>query len=494
MANEVRKPIHEHILKALLVLNDKISAANSAGDFLSLEDVNVTYAGNANRVFVVNLQENGLTLAEGLEISPDKIRMLGADFISDGGDNDGAYDGGYNLYIGEEAALDVVYPGAYGVNAFYGYGAGKEFGGRYSVLMGAGSGRETKSYSGGYQANPDIDFSGNLVAVGSSAGRDILKINSPVLIGKGVAGFNDQIFRSCFIGNEAARNQASGGAGGTRRNYIRCIGMGNHALGLANGDHKDVVAIGFESGLYSSLNRSILIGSYSGFRSNSQGGFQADNVIHLGHRLKNDSSPDDLNQVSNTIVIGNDVAPVQENSIGFPIDYDMGLGTLQPSSKLDVAGDIEVGLNDRVIFGDPSTDGSFRLRVSGNEIITEKRESGNWVVLEDTTQTTADLTPEGVTGHKYPGKPAQVLKQGGLVSLYGAVANESGGTIEANQPIASIPTELDTPYTVFKNVIRVDSSGTPFSHTVKVENEQVITTEALADGEYLLLNGLDWLV
>ena len=49
------------------------------------------------------------------------------------------------------------------------------------------------------------------------------------------------------------------------------------------------------------------------------------------------------------------------------------------TSTLDVAGDIETGSSDAFYFGDPSTDGTWRIKRSGNNLVFERRESGSWV-------------------------------------------------------------------------------------------------------------------
>lgn len=58
-----------------------------------------------------------------------------------------------------------------------------------------------------------------------------------------------------------------------------------------------------------------------------------------------------------------------------------GLG-VDPTSKLDVAGDVEVGSADNHFFGDPTTDGSWKIVRSGNKISLQRRESGSYVEKE----------------------------------------------------------------------------------------------------------------
>jgi len=62
----------------------------------------------------------------------------------------------------------------------------------------------------------------------------------------------------------------------------------------------------------------------------------------------------------------------------------LGADNLQPSSTLDVKGDIEIDSNgsigdDAFYLGDPNTDGSWRIRRDGNDLSFERRESGVWV-------------------------------------------------------------------------------------------------------------------
>lgn len=49
------------------------------------------------------------------------------------------------------------------------------------------------------------------------------------------------------------------------------------------------------------------------------------------------------------------------------------------TSVLDVAGDIETGSGDAFYFGDPSTDGTWRIVRNGNDLSFERRESGTYV-------------------------------------------------------------------------------------------------------------------
>lgn len=56
-----------------------------------------------------------------------------------------------------------------------------------------------------------------------------------------------------------------------------------------------------------------------------------------------------------------------------------GLGADRPTSMLDVNGDIETTSTGNFYFGDPSTDGSWRVVRSGDGLAFERRESSSWV-------------------------------------------------------------------------------------------------------------------
>lgn len=57
---------------------------------------------------------------------------------------------------------------------------------------------------------------------------------------------------------------------------------------------------------------------------------------------------------------------------------NVGIGLNNPSSSLDVAGDIEIGSADHYYFGDPTTDTSWRIVRSGDDLIFQQREAGTW--------------------------------------------------------------------------------------------------------------------
>ena len=62
-----------------------------------------------------------------------------------------------------------------------------------------------------------------------------------------------------------------------------------------------------------------------------------------------------------------------------PTSYRVGINVSQPSSTLDVNGDIEMVSTGAQYFGDPSTDGTYKVVRLDNDLVTYRRESGNYV-------------------------------------------------------------------------------------------------------------------
>ena len=72
------------------------------------------------------------------------------------------------------------------------------------------------------------------------------------------------------------------------------------------------------------------------------------------------------------------------SSVRLAIDSsgNTGIGTTSPSSRLDVTGDIEIGAANFYYFGDPNTNGSTRMGVSGTNFIIQARQAGSWVTKQ----------------------------------------------------------------------------------------------------------------
>jgi hypothetical protein len=67
------------------------------------------------------------------------------------------------------------------------------------------------------------------------------------------------------------------------------------------------------------------------------------------------------------------------NSAYDEVNDRWGVKVLAPSSELDVGGDCEIASAGAYYLGDPTTDGSWRIIRSGNDLEFARRESGAWV-------------------------------------------------------------------------------------------------------------------
>lgn len=67
-----------------------------------------------------------------------------------------------------------------------------------------------------------------------------------------------------------------------------------------------------------------------------------------------------------------------ENVMLIDVNGNMRVGTGLPSSKLDVGGDVEIGSSNYFYLGDPSSDTSWRIGISGDDLVFQQRESGVW--------------------------------------------------------------------------------------------------------------------
>lgn len=273
----------------------------------------------------------------------DTLLLSGATFYSGGGDDEGTYAGDYSFYLGQDAGKDASHA-TYSVNTGTGYAAMQDFQGTYSTAFGGGSLRNSNGQTGFFNpTTPPSESGGISSAFGGSAGRDIPLLNNSVFVGESTGRAIPYSFRNVLVGASAGTNYGSGYA---PQPIAASVLLGcNSGYGL-QGEQRNLIAIGFESALWANTgNRNIGIGTYSLFRRPANGGFQGNDVIHIGHRTsdRDDGAfiypivpPTDLENLDSNIVVGNNIIPNGEKTINFP-DWSLYLGTENKSFQWDSA-------------------------------------------------------------------------------------------------------------------------------------------------------------
>ena len=92
-----------------------------------------------------------------------------------------------------------------------------------------------------------------------------------------------------------------------------------------------------------------------------------------GFRFRHDGSENKL-----YIETGNS-ASVSSSVVIDRTNQRVGIGEASPTELLEVNGNIEIPTANYFIMGPAVTDGSWRFRVSGNNLVFERRESSAWV-------------------------------------------------------------------------------------------------------------------
>lgn len=273
----------------------------------------------------------------------DTLLFGGANFYSGGGDDEGTYAGDYSFYLGQDAGKDASHA-TYSVNTGAGYAAMQDFQGTYSTAFGGGSLRNTNGQAGFFHpTQPASDAGGSSTALGGSAGRDIPLLNASLFLGEGAGRSIPYSYRNVIAGVNAGTNF---GSGYPSRSIVASVLLGSNSGYGIQGEQRNLIAIGYESALWANTgNRNIGIGTYSLYRRPGNGGFQGNDVIHIGHRTsdRDDGAyiypivpPTDLDNLDSNIVIGNNIIPNGEKTINFP-DWSLYLGTENKSLQWDSA-------------------------------------------------------------------------------------------------------------------------------------------------------------
>ena len=78
--------------------------------------------------------------------------------------------------------------------------------------------------------------------------------------------------------------------------------------------------------------------------------------------------------------IGNSYVGITPPSNGLIVEGFTGIGLSDPTSQLDVGGDLEVALSDFHYWGDPTTNGSYRLGFVSDDFVLQERVAGTWTI------------------------------------------------------------------------------------------------------------------
>ncbi len=429
--------------------------------------------------------------------------ISGATFYSGGGDDGGLFTGDYSMWMGDEAAIGLTQIGAYPVNTGYGYGVFNGSKLANATAFGAGSARGVVDmYTGGYSASPTSAAS-SLTAFGLSAMRDVNWVNASVAVGDNAGRYINNLFRSTLIGSSAGSTQVATKV----RNFKRVIAFGNNTLfgqASANYNQTDVIAIGFEAGLWSGTTKSIFIGTYSGYRAPGVNGLVGSNIIHIGHAESADLPISYSANRSNVIIIGNDITPVADNTIIFPTAYSMGVGTLNPQRKLHVEGDMRLttlvstptkiigvdaaGNIGEVVVGTNLTLTGGTLNASGGG------GGGTFVSLSD--------TPANYTGaggflvRVNAGATALEFVNG--TTLFAAASHThaagdvtSGTFADARIALSNVTQHQASLSIGWSQLTGVPSTFAPSAHTL--DSHSNVTITANTSGELLMWNGSAWI-
>lgn len=257
---------------------------------------------------------------------------------------------------------------ATGVNA----GAAITTGGRNS-FFGNASGQNVSSGTGnnffGYACGLNTTSGGSNVAMGYSA----MYFNT-------TGGGNTALGHDASFYNVTGNNNVAVGAfalfGTSTQSCLGSVAVGYNALFTAGTNANYNVAIGYEAGKQvTSGATNTLIGHQAGDNITTGGS----NII-IGQGIDAPSAT-----TSQQLSIGNLIYGTGLDGTATTVSTGkVGIGVAAPTSKLDIAGDVEITSTSYYYLGDPTTDGTIRMGqgtgANAGKLVAQKRASGAWGV------------------------------------------------------------------------------------------------------------------
>jgi len=272
-----------------------------------------------------------------------------------------------------------------------------------AVYIGSASGSSitsgTQNSFLGHEAGANNTSGGGNTFLGYRAGYVNTTTSSNTFIGSLSGDANNSGSENTFLGLQSGSANTSGNQNvflGKNAGRINSTGSTNTYIGTGAGDINNGsgnIFIGSNAGATRSAESNrLVIDNSNTMTPLIYGDFANDSVkvygtLSIGNAFTLPIADGAFNTVLRTDGAGNlswvsvSAASSLWNQSGSDINYtagEVGIGTATTSSQLDVAGDIETGSANAFYFGDPSTDGSWRIVRDGNDLSFERRETGTW--------------------------------------------------------------------------------------------------------------------